>query len=87
MKKAPTTPEEAVALEEAGLELIVASGFEGGGHRGSSLRPAKDSLIGSLSLIPQVVDAVRVPVIAAGGTADAQQRVQPNPQCHHEHHR
>ncbi len=66
-----TTPEEAVALEEAGLELIVASGFEGGGHRGSFLRSARDSLIGSVSLIPQVVDAVRVPVIAAGGIADA----------------
>lgn len=66
-----TTPEEAVALEEAGLDLIVASGFEGGGHRGSFLRSAIDSLIGSVSLVPQVVDAVRVPVIAAGGIADA----------------
>jgi nitronate monooxygenase len=66
-----TTTEEAVALEEAGLELIVTSGFEGGGHRGSFLRSATDSLIGSVSLIPQVVDAVRVPVIAAGGIADA----------------
>jgi nitronate monooxygenase len=66
-----TTPEEAVALEEAGLELIVASGFEGGGHRGSFLRSAADSLIRTVSLIPQVVDAVRVPVIAAGGIADA----------------
>jgi len=66
-----TTAEEAVALEDAGLDLIVASGFEGGGHRGSFLRSATDSLIGSVSLIPQVVDAVRVPVIAAGGIADA----------------
>lgn len=66
-----TTPEEAVALEDAGLDLIVASGFEGGGHRGSFLRSATDSLIGSISLIPQVADAVRVPVIAAGGIADA----------------
>jgi nitronate monooxygenase len=66
-----TTPEEAVALEEAGLELIVASGFEGGGHRGSFLASAADSVIGSVSLIPQVVDAVCVPVIAAGGIADA----------------
>jgi nitronate monooxygenase len=66
-----TTPEEAVALEDAGLDLIVASGFEGGGHRGSFLRSAADSLMGSISLIPQVVDAVRVPVIAAGGIADA----------------
>lgn len=65
-----TTPEEAVALEAAGLDSIVASGFEGGGHRGSFLRPAAHSLMGGLSLIPQVVDAVSVPVIAAGGIAD-----------------
>lgn len=66
-----TTPEEALALEEAGLDLIVASGFEGGGHRGSFLSSADRSLMGNISLIPQVVDAVRVPVIAAGGIADA----------------
>jgi|RhiMetdeSRZDD1v2_1073273.scaffolds.fasta_scaffold329537_2 nitronate monooxygenase len=65
-----TTPEEAVALEEAGLEFIVASGFEGGGHRASFLHSPADSLIGGFSLIPQVVDAVAVPVIAAGGIAD-----------------
>ena len=65
-----TTPEEAIALQEAGLNLVVASGFEGGGHRGSFLQPATDSLMGGLSLIPQVVDAVEVPVIAAGGIAD-----------------
>jgi nitronate monooxygenase len=65
-----TSPDEALVLEEAGLELIVASGCEGGGHRGSFLRSAADSLIGTVSLIPQVVDAVRVPVIAAGGIAD-----------------
>jgi nitronate monooxygenase len=67
---AATTPEEAIALEKAGLEFIVASGFEGGGHRGSFLRSPADSLIGSISLIPQVVDAVSVPVIASGGIAD-----------------
>jgi nitronate monooxygenase len=66
-----TTPEEAVALEQAGVDAIVASGFEAGGHRGSFLRPAEDSLTGTLSLVPQVVDAVDVPVIAAGGIADA----------------
>jgi nitronate monooxygenase len=65
-----TTAEEAIALEQAGIELIVATGFEGGGHRASFLRPAAQSLIGSLSLIPQVADAVDVPVIAAGGIAD-----------------
>jgi len=65
-----TTPEEAVALEHAGFDAIVASGFEGGGHRGSFLRPANDSLMGGISLIPRVVDAVSVPVIAAGGIAE-----------------
>jgi len=65
-----TTPEEAVALEEAGFEVIVASGFEGGGHRGSFLQSPADSLMGSLSLIPQVADAVEVPVVAAGGIAE-----------------
>jgi nitronate monooxygenase len=65
-----TTPEEAVALEEAGLDVIVASGFEGGGHRGSFLQSPADSLMGSLALIPQVADAVQAPVVAAGGIAD-----------------
>ncbi len=66
-----TTPDEAEALQEAGVDAIVASGFEAGGHRGSFLRPAEDSLTGTLSLVPQVVDRVEVPVIAAGGIADA----------------
>ena len=66
-----TTPDEAAALEEAGVDAIVASGFEAGGHRGSFLRPAEESLTGTLSLVPQVVDRVEVPVIAAGGIADA----------------
>jgi nitronate monooxygenase len=50
---------------------VVASGFEAGGHRGSFLRPAEDSLTGTFSLVPQTVDAVKVPVVAAGGIADA----------------
>ena len=66
-----TTPDEARALQEAGVDAIVASGFEAGGHRGSFLRAAEDSLMGTLSLIPQVVDVVDVPVIAAGGIGDA----------------
>ena len=67
---AATTADEARVLQAAGIGLIVASGFEGGGHRGSFLRSPEHSLIGGLSLIPQVVDAVTVPVIAAGGIAD-----------------
>jgi nitronate monooxygenase len=66
-----TTPDEAVALERAGVDAIVASGFEAGGHRGSFLRSAEDSLTGTLSLVPQIVDAVDTPVIAAGGIADS----------------
>lgn len=65
-----TTPDEAVALDAAGVDLIVATGFEAGGHRVSFLRQPEDCLTGSLSLIPQVVDAVHAPVIAAGGIAD-----------------
>ena len=66
-----TTPEEAAALHEAGVDAIVASGFEAGGHRGSFLRAAEDSLTGTLSLVPQVSDVVDVPVIAAGGIGDS----------------
>jgi nitronate monooxygenase len=66
-----TTPEEAVLLEEAGVDAIAASGFEAGGHRGSFLRTSEDSLTGSISLVPRIVDRVELPVIAAGGIADA----------------
>jgi nitronate monooxygenase len=66
-----TTPEEGAALQEAGVDAIVASGFEAGGHRGSFLRAAEDSLTGTFALVPQIVDKVDVPVIAAGGIADA----------------
>src|SRR5712675_706387 len=66
-----TTPEEGTALQEAGVDAIVASGFEAGGHRGSFLRAAEDSLTGTFSLVPQISDTVDVPVIAAGGIADA----------------
>jgi nitronate monooxygenase len=68
---AATTPDEAVLLQDAGVDAIAASGFEAGGHRGSFLRTAEDSLTGTMSLVPQVVDAVNVPVIAAGGIGDA----------------
>ena len=66
-----TTPPEAIALEQAGVDVIVASGFEARGHRGSFLLSAEESLTGTFSLTPQVVDAVSVPVVAAGGIADA----------------
>ncbi|GGS12606.1 NAD(P)H-dependent flavin oxidoreductase [Actinokineospora fastidiosa] len=66
-----TTPAEAVAVEAAGLDVVVASGSDAGGHRGAFLRPVAESLVGTFSLVPQVVDAVGIPVIAAGGIADA----------------
>jgi nitronate monooxygenase len=66
-----TTPDEAKAIEQAGVDMVVASGFEAGGHRGSFLELPEDSLIGTFSLVPQTVDAVKIPVIAAGGIADA----------------
>jgi nitronate monooxygenase len=66
-----TTVDEAIALEQAGVDVIAASGFEAGGHRGSFLQPSEDSLTGTMALVPQVVDAVRLPVVAAGGIGDA----------------
>ena len=65
-----TTVAEAVRLEELGAEAVIAQGSEAGGHRGSFLVEGDDGPIGTLALVPQVVDAVAVPVIAAGGIAD-----------------
>ncbi|WP_374009610.1 NAD(P)H-dependent flavin oxidoreductase [Leifsonia sp. LS-T14] len=67
---AATTVPEARALEEGGVDAIVASGLEAAGHRPSFLADPEESLVGGLALIPQVADAVSVPVIAAGGIAD-----------------
>src|SRR5882762_2515361 len=66
-----TTADEAAVLQDAGVDAIVVSGFEAGGHRGSFVRAAEDSLTGTFSLVPQIADMVDVPVIAAGGIADA----------------
>jgi nitronate monooxygenase len=65
-----TTVAEARALEQAGVDFICAQGAEAGGHRGTFDREASPALIGTMALVPQVVDAVRVPVIAAGGIMD-----------------
>lgn len=67
---AVTTLDEALAMDDAGVDVIVASGMEAGGHRVSFLRGAEESLTGTLALIPQIVDRVRAPVVAAGGIAD-----------------
>jgi len=64
------TVAEAVALDDAGVDIIVASGFEAGGHRVAFLDTAEESLVGTIALIPAVVDQVRAPVVAAGGIAD-----------------
>jgi nitronate monooxygenase len=66
-----TTVDEAIALEQAAVDVIAASGFEAGGHRGSFLQPSEDSLMGTMALVPQIVDAVSLPVVAAGGIGDA----------------
>jgi nitronate monooxygenase len=66
-----TTPDEAVALDEAGIDIVVASGAEAGGHRGAFLARAEESLVGTLPLVRIAVAEVRAPVVAAGGIADA----------------
>jgi nitronate monooxygenase len=67
-----TTVAEARAAEAAGADVIVAQGAEAGGHRGAfDATRAQDESVGLFALLPQVVDAVRVPVVATGGVADA----------------
>lgn len=65
-----TIVKEAVWLEQSGADAVIAQGAEAGGHRGMFLTENIASQPGTMSLVPQVVDAVRVPVIAAGGIAD-----------------
>jgi len=64
-----TTAAEARDLEARGVDAVIAQGWEAGGHQGFYQRP-QPSQIGTMALVPQVVDAVKVPVIAAGGIAD-----------------
>jgi nitronate monooxygenase len=66
-----TTVDEARWLEARGVDAIIAQGVEAGGHRGMFLSDAVATQVGTLALVPQIVDAVTVPVIAAGGVADA----------------
>jgi nitronate monooxygenase len=65
-----TTVEEAIALERAGVDAIVLQGSEAGGHRGTFGGDFQAGMVGTIALVPQVVDAVRVPVIASGGIMD-----------------
>jgi nitronate monooxygenase len=66
-----TTVEEARWLEGEGCDAIIAQGVEAGGHRGMFLTDDISTQMGTLSLVPQVVDSLKVPVIAAGGIGDA----------------
>src|SRR5882724_2125652 len=65
-----TIVKEAIWLEENGVDAIIAQGAEAGGHRGMFLTEDIAEQPGTFALVPQVVDAVKVPVIAAGGIAD-----------------
>jgi nitronate monooxygenase len=65
-----TTVDEALAFQAAGAEAIVAQGAEAGGHRGTFTGDFEAGLVGTMALVPQVVDAVKVPVIASGGIMD-----------------
>jgi nitronate monooxygenase len=66
-----TTVAEARWLEERGVDAVIAMGLEAGGHRGNFLSDDMDLQMGTFALVPQAVDAVKVPVIAAGGISDA----------------
>ena len=66
-----TTVSEARWLEDRGVDAVIAQGLEAGGHRGIFLSDDISTQVGTMALVPQVVDAVKVPVIAAGGIADA----------------
>jgi len=65
-----TTVEEALALEKSGVDAIVAQGSEAGGHRGTFSGDFTAGMVGTMALVPQAVDAVRLPVIASGGIMD-----------------
>lgn len=65
-----TTVAEAITLEQAGVDAVIAQGMEAGGHRGSFDNIAAATMIGTIALVPQIVDAINIPVIAAGGLGD-----------------
>jgi nitronate monooxygenase len=65
-----TTVEEATLLERSGVDAIAAQGSEAGAHRGTFARDFESAMVGTIALVPQMVDAVRVPVIASGGIMD-----------------
>ncbi len=66
---AATTLDEAIALEATGVDMIIASGFEAGGHRPSFLEPAEASITGTFVLVQLMREKIKTPIIAAGGIA------------------
>jgi len=62
--------QEAAQLQKSGIDIIVAQGVEAGGHRGTFMGSYEDSLIGLSSLVPQLVDHIQLPIVAAGGIMD-----------------
>lgn len=65
-----TTVDEARAVEAAGADAVVTQGSEAGGHRGTFASDFESGMVGTMALVPQVADAVRVPVVASGGIMD-----------------
>lgn len=66
-----TQVSEGRMLQASGVDAVVAQGYEAGGHRGGFLGKPEGALIGTMALVPQLVDALDIPVLAAGGIADA----------------
>lgn len=65
-----TTVEEALLLERTGVDAITAQGSDAGGHRGTFMAEAESVMVGTMALVPQIVDAVSLPVLASGGIMD-----------------
>lgn len=65
-----TTVNEAIALENAGCDAVVAQGHEAGGHRGTFIKTTNEAMIGTMVLVPSLLKKIKIPVIAAGGIMD-----------------